>query len=77
MKACVHPTTKTFTAALFTVALNWKQYQGQRSLSGVHQNVETKGVPLVAQRVKNPNSIHEDTGLIPGLAQWVKFPALL
>ena len=27
---------------------------------------------LVAQQVKNPTSIHEDSGLIPGLAQWVK-----
>ena len=34
-----------------------------------------KGVPLVAQQVKNPTSIHEDTGLIPGLTQWVKDPA--
>ena len=26
----------------------------------------------MAQRVKNPTSIHEDVGLIPGLSQWVK-----
>ena len=31
----------------------------------------TLGVPVVAQRVKNPTSIHEDADLIPGLAQWV------
>ena len=36
-----------------------------------------EGVPIMVQWVKNPTSIHEDTGLIPGLAQWVKDPALL
>ena len=30
------------------------------------------GVPPVAQRVKNPISIHEDEGLTPGLTQRVK-----
>ena len=31
-----------------------------------------KGVPIVAQWLANPTSIHEDMGLIHGLTQWLK-----
>ena len=35
------------------------------------------GVPVMAQRVTNLTSIHEEVGVIPGLTQWVKDLGLL
>ena len=34
-------------------------------------------VPFVAHWVKDPTSVHENGGLIPGLSQWVKDLAML
>ena len=41
------------------------------------RQVDHMGVPAVALWVKNLPNIHEDVGLIPGLAQWVKDPVWL
>ena len=43
----------------------------------IPQKISTRGVRIVAQWLTNPTRNHEFSGLIPGLAQWVKDLALL
>ena len=52
-------------------------YSGGNSFLSWEGSKDAGGVPIVAQWVMNPTSIHEDAGSIPGLTQWFKDPALL
>ena len=51
--------------------------ENYKNRSVMEQVSINQGIPVVAQQVKNLTSIHADAGLILGLAQWVKDPALL
>ena len=65
-------------SSLSSFSDSWIRKQGKRERDS-EKLCRTKdvGVPFVTQLVKNPTSIHEDVGSIPGLAQWIKDPAFL
>ena len=73
-----------FTVCMYMyvcIGLQWKVYfflwLWSKNLRTIEFSFFATGVPIMAQQLTDPTSIHEDASLIPRLAQGVKDPALL
>ena len=59
----------------------WTEPKIRREINDLYfvwiKKKKKKRVPIRAQWLTNPTSIHEDMGLIPDLTQWIKDLALL
>ena len=71
----LNPTGNDLSPPLGNLIVSLERCAGGRGARVAREKLWVRS-PVVAQRVKDLPSVHEDVGLISGLPQWVKDPAL-